>query len=54
MLPFSLPGFEIQQIHRIETTVIITARALSVKADVITSRLRIGRPGKTHSKEQNS
>jgi transposase len=29
MLPFSLPGFEIQEIHRIETTVIITVRALS-------------------------
>ena len=28
MLPFSLSGFEIQEIHRVETTVVITARAL--------------------------
>jgi transposase len=32
MLPFSLPGFEIQQIQQIETTVIIQARALSPTA----------------------
>lgn len=32
MLPFSLPGFEIQQLDRIESTFVITARALSPTA----------------------
>ena len=29
MLPFSLPGFEIQQVDHVENTLVITARALS-------------------------
>ena len=32
MLPFSLPGFEIQQLDRVESTLVITARALSPSA----------------------
>ncbi len=32
MLSFSLSGFEIQQVHRVENTLIITARALSPTA----------------------